>query len=94
MEASKQPSPKATEVLGRVLLDDHFRKHLYDDPDGALEEYGTDLTAEDRTLIKSIPTETFDEHARTFREGSVVGAAIGVGVGARGTFAADETKTD
>ena len=88
MEASNQPSPEVTEVLGRALLDDDFRRDLYEDPSPALAEYK--LSEPDRALLASIPRETLDEHAQTFREGSVVGATIGIGIGAKGTFGAEE----
>lgn len=92
MEASKQPSPLATEILGRALVDDDFRALLYDNPDDALAEY-KDLTDEDNWLLRGIPREALEANAKTFREGSVVGATVAIGVG--GHFGADdETKTE
>jgi predicted molibdopterin-dependent oxidoreductase YjgC len=90
MEAQKQPSQEAAEVLGRALVDDDFRKQLYDDPSAALEPFT--LTEADRALITSIPPETFEQHATTFREGSVVGASWAIGVGAAGRFQAEEPE--
>jgi len=77
-------------VLGRALVDDDFRKQLYDDPSAALEPFT--LTEADRALITSIPPETFEQHATTFREGSVVGASWAIGVGAAGRFQAEEPE--
>ncbi len=86
--ATNQPSEKVTEILGRALLDPDFSTKLFEDRDGALSGY--ELTDEDRETLNSIPRQNFDEHAKNFREGSVVGAAVAVGVGARGTFAPSE----
>jgi hypothetical protein len=92
MEASKQPSAKVTEVLGRALVDDDFRRQLYDDRSSAVTEYG--LTDSDQQVLSNIPQEMFDQQASAFREGSVVGAAIAIGIGARGTFAAEEPSSE
>jgi hypothetical protein len=70
------------------MVDKDFGDQLFNDPDTALAGY--DLTEGDRMVITSIPRQEFEEHAQTFREGSVVGATIGIGIGAKGTFAAEE----
>jgi hypothetical protein len=92
MEASKQPSPKVTEVLGRALVDDDFRKRLYEDRTAAVTEYG--LTASDEQVLSNIPAEMFEQQATAFREGSVVGAAVAIGIGARGHFATEEPGSE
>jgi hypothetical protein len=72
-------------------VDDGFRQQLYDDPGGALQSFT--LTEADRVLITSIPRETFEQHAMTFREGSVVGATWAIGIGAAGHFQAEEPES-
>jgi hypothetical protein len=81
-----------TEVLGRALVDDDFRKLLYEDRSTAVSEY--ELTDSDEQVLSNIPAEMFEQQAVAFREGSVVGAAVAIGIGARGTFAAEEPSSE
>jgi hypothetical protein len=85
---TNQPSEQVTEVLGRALVDDDFRRMLYEDRTTALAQY--ELSTQDQQVVASIPRETLEQHAQTFREGSVVGAAVGIGIGVAGHFGAED----
>jgi hypothetical protein len=57
-------SQKSVEaVIGKVLLDEEFRKSLLGNPDNALAEF--ELTASEIAGIKSIDGETLDALAAT-----------------------------
>jgi hypothetical protein len=72
------------------LVDDDFRKLLLEDRTAAVSEY--ELTDSDRQVLSNIPAEMVEQQAFAFREGSVVGAALSIGIG--GTFAAAEPSSE
>ncbi len=45
-------------IIGRAMLDTHFRELLFADPDQALAGY--DLTREERAVLLSVDAETLD----------------------------------
>lgn len=88
MEASDNPSPEYTRVLGLLLVDDEFRDTFYADPDSALGGYG--LSDEDRMYLNGIPRDVLNKTVEQFRAGtSVVGVTAAIGGWIKGTFDTD-----
>ena len=53
-------------VVSRAVLEEDFRRQLFSDPDEALEGY--DLTADEKSALRSIPAETIDNFANNLEE--------------------------
>jgi hypothetical protein len=65
------------EIISRAVEDDGFRNLLFSNPDQALEGYT--LTAEQRSLLKGLNKENFDEFAGQLGDRSTKGWVPGTG---------------
>jgi Ribosomally synthesized peptide prototyped by Frankia Franean1_4349. len=68
-------------VLGRALVDQEFRLALFADPDAALAGY--DLTAAERTALKSVDAENLDACAHSIGRRVARGLSSDAGSGSR-----------
>jgi pentapeptide MXKDX repeat protein len=57
---------ESRKVVSRAVMDEEFRNTLFSDPDKALVDY--DLTPEEVTALRAIPTETIDDFANNLDE--------------------------
>jgi len=48
-------------IIGRAAMDLKFRKRMFEDPETAFQEY--DLTQEQVTALKTIPTDALERFA-------------------------------
>jgi hypothetical protein len=67
LEKERSMTQEAVEsIIGKVLLDEEFRKLLLSHPDKALAEF--DLTEEEKAGLKSLDDETVDALLHTLDE--------------------------
>jgi hypothetical protein len=75
-------TPAFTEIIGRALTDEDFRKRLFEDRDAALA--GRQLAPADVEALDNLPRQQLDEEAQRFARGGATATTVGVSV--KGTF--------
>lgn len=53
-------------IIGRAVMEPEYREKLFNDPEAALEGY--ELSEKEKTALKSMERETFDEVASELEE--------------------------
>jgi hypothetical protein len=81
-QGARKASPGLTELIGRALTDEKFRKHLYTNRAEAVTNF--QLTDADVQALDSLSEQDLEAHAQRFGEGSASAMAISVVV--KGTF--------